>query len=103
MTRVELGGGWPEQRQPGGIIPIRIGLAVEIGVLKIAVGVVEIERGAILECSGRTDRAADRHLRLLGQPVAHAELAGAFKIIGLFRSMNDDRASYCVAATGASP
>ena len=97
QVRAEFIGGLPQQPQPPSVVLIRVGLAVEVGVLQKAGGVVEIERGAILQCAGIVDRAADGHLGLLGQAVAQAELAVTFKMIGRFGGVNDDRAADGVA------
>ena len=90
--------GFHNQPQPAGVIPVRIGLAVEVDVLQIAVGVVEIERGAIPQRPGIVDRTADSHLRLLGQPVADASLGATLEVIGQVRGLNDDRAADGIAA-----
>ncbi len=71
---------------------------MQIGILEIAVGVVEVDRGAVLERAGVPEGPADRALHPLGSAVAHTDARGCLELIGRVLGADDDRAADGVAS-----
>src|SRR5581483_9216023 len=87
----------PHQADAPGIVTIRIGVTVEIGVVDVAGGIVEVERRPVAQRAVAVERAAQGELRLLRHAVADSDARGGLEVVGRVRGANDDRTADGIA------